>query len=50
MKLRCSLIAVVAMFIAGVLTASSDAKIDPETIVGMWLFDEGDGDIAEDLS
>jgi hypothetical protein len=50
MKVRCSSIAVVAMFIAGVLTASSDAKIDPETITGMWLFDEGDGDIAEDLS
>ncbi len=50
MKVRCSLIAVVAMFIAGVLTASSHAKLDPETIVGMWLFDEGDGDIAEDLS
>jgi hypothetical protein len=50
MKVRCSSIAVVAMFIAGVLTVSSDAKIDLETVVGMWLFDEGDGDVAEDSS
>ncbi len=44
------LIGVVVLFIAGVLTASSYAKPDPETIVGMWLFDEGSGDVAEDSS
>ena len=27
-----------------------DAKIDPGTVVGIWLFDEGNGKIAEDLS
>ena len=26
------------------------AEIDPQTCVGMWLFDEGEGDIAEDSS
>lgn len=26
------------------------ARIDPETVVGLWLFDEDDGDIAEDES
>ena len=28
----------------------SDAKIDPKTVVGVWLFDEGKGDIAKDSS
>ena len=48
MKLRCLLISVVAMFIAGVLTVSSYAKIDSKTCVGAWLLDEGGGDIAKD--
>ncbi|MFQ6115021.1 MAG: LamG domain-containing protein [bacterium] len=26
------------------------AKIDPETCIGLWLFDEGEGDIAKDSS
>lgn len=29
---------------------TSHAKIDPKTVVGIWLFDEGTGKIAEDLS
>jgi len=33
-----------------VFTSIGDAKIDPESIVVMWLFDEGKGDIAEDSS
>ena len=32
------------------LTPHSDAKIDPKTIVGVWLFDEGGGDVAKDAS
>ena len=28
----------------------SDAKIDPETVAGMWLFDEGKGKVAKDSS
>jgi len=32
------------------LTPHSDAKIDPKTIVGVWLFDEGVGDVAKDAS
>ncbi|MBM3237974.1 LamG domain-containing protein [Candidatus Poribacteria bacterium] len=31
-------------------TAQGSAKIDPESIVGIWLFDDGKGAIAEDLS
>ena len=40
-----SLIAVSLMF-AGI----SDAKIDPNAIVGVWLFDEGTGNVAKDSS
>jgi len=50
MKVRYLLIGVVVLYIAGVLTASSYAKIDPKTCVGAWLFDEGKGDIAKDSS
>jgi len=28
----------------------SDARIDPETCVGMWLFDGSEGDVAKDTS
>ena len=37
---------VVSLMFAGI----SDAKIDPETIVGAWLFDENKGDTAKDAS
>ena len=41
MKARLVWIGIVVLFIAGMLTVSSDAVLDPETIVGMWKFDEG---------
>lgn len=50
MKARYLLIGVVVLFAAGVLTTSSYGEIDLGTVVGVWLFDEGDGDIAEDSS
>ena len=51
MKVKYSLGVVVALFAAGLLFAvSSEAKIDPKTIAGMWLFDEDEDDIAEDSS
>jgi hypothetical protein len=50
MKIRCFLIGVVILFVVGVLNTSSYAKIDPKTIVGMWLFDDGKGGIAKDSS
>ena len=50
MKAKYLSIGVVVLFIAGVLTASSFAELDPETCVGVWLFDEGEGDIAADSS
>ena len=51
MKVKYSLIAVVVLFAAGLLFAvSSEAVIEPENIAGMWLFDDGGGDVAEDSS
>jgi len=41
---------VAALFAIGMLATQSYAKIDPATIVGMWLFDEGNGDTAVDSS
>ena len=40
----------VVVFIAGVLANSSYAKIDLKNCVGMWLFDEGKGDVTADAS
>ena len=50
MKARNLSIGVVVLFVVGLLSSSSYAQIDPETCIGMWLFDEGDGDIASDSS
>jgi hypothetical protein len=50
MKARCLSIYLVVLFIVGMATTSSYAEIDPKTIVGMWLFDEGEGDTAIDSS
>jgi len=40
-----SLIVISLMFII-----QADAKIDPETIAGLWVFNEGSGKVAEDSS
>ena len=48
--MRCLWIGVVVLFIAGVLTASSYAKLDPKTIAGVWLLDESTGNTAKDSS
>ena len=50
MNAKYLLIGVGVLFIAGVLTASGFAELDPETCVGVWLFDEGEGGIAADSS
>ena len=50
MRVKCLLIGIVGLFVAGVLTTSSYARIDPETVVGMWSFDEGKDDVAADSS
>ena len=37
-------------FLTVYCATTSHAKIDPKTVAGIWLFDEGNGKIAEDLS
>jgi hypothetical protein len=32
------------------LTVAAHAKVDPKTIMGLWLLDEGQGDVAKDSS
>ena len=50
MKAECLLFGMIVLFTVGTLISPIYATIDPETIVGMWLFDEGEGDVAEDSS
>jgi hypothetical protein len=53
MKVRVTRIAVVSislMVIGLILTGQSIAAIDPATVAGMWLFDDGKGDVAKDSS
>jgi len=50
MKRRVSMASVSFIVLGLALIGQSSAKIDPETIVGMWLFDEGAGNIAKDVS
>jgi len=50
MKMKCFLFSIIVLFIMGLLTGVCYAKIDLQTIVGMWLFDEGEGAIAKDSS
>ncbi len=38
------------IFTLGIFTGLSDAKIDPEKVVAIWLLDEGKGDVVEDVS
>ena len=45
-----ALVCVSLIFTSLIFTSSSDAKIDPETIVGMWFFDENTGEVAKDTS
>ncbi len=50
MKLRFLLIGVAVLFIVGLLTSSSYAKVDPKTCVGMWLLDDNKGNTTIDSS
>ena len=50
MRIRCSLIVMVVLLVAGVVVSPGYAVIDPATIVGVWLFDEDNGDEVMDSS
>jgi hypothetical protein len=44
------LLILLAVLWVGFSASQANAKIDPATIVGMWLFDENGGDVATDSS
>ena len=46
----CVLVAILVCLSFGFMVIQTEAAIDPETLVGAWLFDEGKGTVAEDLS
>ena len=50
MKTRALSISALVLFIVGTLAVSSYAILDPDTIVGIWKFDEGKGDTTKDSS
>ena len=50
MNTRFKLLAVIAVCFMVMGLRFSDAAIDPKNIVGIWLFDDGKGDVAQDAS
>ena len=40
----------IVLSVVVILASPVHAEIDPETIVGIWLFDEDEGNVAEDSS
>jgi hypothetical protein len=50
MRLSYLYAAMFALLGACILSTPCYARIDPESIIGIWLFDEGKGDVAEDSS
>ena len=49
MRAKYLLISLLASFIVGMLTSPSYARIDPQYVMGMWLF-EVEGDVGMDSS
>ncbi|MGQ9608825.1 MAG: hypothetical protein ACUVWN_05975 [bacterium] len=48
MKVRGSLVFLIILSANIFLINSSYAKIDPKTFIGIWLFDDGKGNITQD--
>ena len=44
------IISMVVCFCFAYLVMSIDAAVDPETVVGAWMFEEGSGEVAKDSS
>ena len=47
---RLTIICISCVIVSLMFAGQSSAKVDPVTMVGIWLFDEGTGDIAQDSS
>ncbi len=50
MRIKVIITFLCAILALGVFVGYNDAQINPEKIVGIWLLDEGKGDVAEDAS
>jgi len=47
---RLTVIGISFIIVSLMFVGISNAKIDPQTAVGIWLFDKGSGDVAIDSS
>jgi len=47
---RLTIICISFIIVSLMFAGQSYAEVDPETIIGVWLFDEGSGDVALDYS
>ena len=47
---RLTLVYICSLIIVQIFMSSSYAKVDPKSIVGIWLLDEGGGDVVKDIS
>lgn len=50
MRVIGALIAMAVLFISGIWVQESASEIDPESLMGMWLFDQGKGATVKDSS
>ena len=50
MRVISALIAITVLFISGVWVQESISEIDPESLMGMWHFDQGQGNTVKDSS
>ena len=50
MRIISALIAMAVLSISGIWVQESASKIAPESLMGMWLFDQGKGDTVKDSS
>ena len=50
MRIISALIVIIGLCIAGIGAQESGADIDPDSLMGMWLFDHGNGDTVTDSS
>ena len=50
MRVIITLIAITVLFISGVWVQEGTSEIDPESLMGMWHFDQGQGNTVKDSS
>ena len=50
MRVISALIAITVLSISGIWVQESMSEIDPKSLMGMWLFDQGKGDTVKDSS